>query len=251
MFPQIWAVIFLFTPTVFSELFKDPELLAGFYQGDIKAHPIRTRNGIVNQIYHWPNRTVPYMIEDDAFADSHHREILRAISIIEENSCVIFKPATEMDFPMALVITSKGLGCNTVHLGYRNKTQVVNLEIYPLGEGCFRIGSIIHELLHVLGFEHQHVSQNRDQYVSIQWENINPQYNINFVNNDNSTAWHDFDEGYDYESVMHYVPRAFSRNGQPTIVPLREGAENMGQRFYMSEKDIRKLNKMYRCPDHV
>ncbi|XP_039492532.1 seminal metalloprotease 1 [Drosophila santomea] len=251
MFPRTLAVIFLFAPTVLSELFNDPELLAGFYQGDIKAHPIRTRNGMVNKIYHWPNQTVQYIIDKNAFADSHHREILRAISIIEAKSCIIFKPATETELPKALVITSKGKGCNSVYLGYRNKKHVVNLQIFPLGEGCFRIGSIIHELLHVLGFEHQHVAQNRDKYVSIQWKNIDPQYNINFVNNDNSTVWHDFDEGYDYESVMHYVPKAFSKNGEPTIVPLKDGAANMGQRLYISEKDVRKLNKMYRCPGYV
>ncbi|EDV58035.1 seminal metalloprotease 1 [Drosophila erecta] len=250
MFARTLAVIFLFAPTVFNELLNDPELLAGFYQGDIKAYPFRSRNGIVNQIYHWPNRTVQYMIETNEFDDSHHQEILRAISIIEANSCVIFQPATETDFPR-LVITSKGIGCNSAFLGYRNKTQLVNLQIFPLGVGCFRIGSIIHELLHVLGFEHQHVAHNRDQYVSIQWENINPVYNINFFNNDNSTAWHDFHEGYDFESVMHYVPKAFSKNGQPTIVPLQDGPANIGQRLYMSEKDIRKLNKMYRCPGYV
>lgn len=28
-----------------------------------------------------------------------------------------------------------------------------------------------------------------------------------------------FGVGYDYSSVMHYSSRAFSKNGQPTIVP--------------------------------
>jgi len=173
------------------------------------------------------------------------------MSIIEANSCIVFKPATKKERFKAVIIKSNGMGCNSYYLGFRNRTQVVNLQTYPLGEGCFRIGSIIHELLHVLGFEHQHVAQNRDEFVKIQWNNINPEYNINFLNTDTTTQWHDFGEEYDYESLMHYLPTAFTKNGQPTIVALKEGAVNMGQRHYLSEKDIRKLNKMYKCPGYA
>ncbi|XP_017067080.2 seminal metalloprotease 1 [Drosophila eugracilis] len=251
MYSLTCTLLLLFARQVFNKPLEDPELRQDYYQGDILYQPVRTRNGIVNKILHWPNGTVPYIIEKNAFDDSHHREILRAISIIEENSCVVFAPVTEEEHSNAVVIRSNGFGCNSAYLGYRQIQQIVNLQIFPIGMGCFRIGSIIHELLHILGFEHQHVANNRDEYISIQWDNIQPKFNINFVNTDNSTLWHDFGEGYDYESVMHYVPKAFSKNGQPTIIPLRDGAENMGQRLYMSEKDIRKLNKMYNCPGYV
>ncbi|XP_017002840.2 seminal metalloprotease 1 [Drosophila takahashii] len=251
MFSLALALIFLFDREVFGKPATDPELQSEYFQGDIIGVPFRSRNGISNAIFHWPNGIVQYVIEDNDFGEAHRREILRAISIIEAKSCVVFKPATAEERSKALVITSKGAGCNSVYLGFRNRVQIVNLQIYPLGEGCFRIGSIIHELLHVLGFEHQHVASNRNEYVRIKWENINPEYKINFVNEDKSTSWHDFGEGYDYESVMHYIPKAFSKNGLPTIEPLKEGATNMGQRLYMSEKDIRKLNKMYKCPGYV
>ncbi|KAH8352284.1 hypothetical protein KR084_003148 [Drosophila pseudotakahashii] len=269
MFPLALALIFLFDRQVFSKPATDPELVLEYFQGDIIGERFRSRNGISNAILHWPKGIVQYIIEKKGFGmydmdiciyssadqniegDAHYREILRAISIIEEKSCVVFKPATGKERSKALVITSRGTGCNSVYLGFRNRVQVVNLQVYPLGEGCFRIGSIIHELLHVLGFEHQHVASNRDEYVRIKWENINPEYKVNFVNDDNSTSWHDFGEGYDYESLMHYIPKAFSKNGLPTIEPLKGGATNMGQRLYMSEKDIRKLNKMYKCPGYV
>ncbi|XP_016961768.1 seminal metalloprotease 1 [Drosophila biarmipes] len=247
MLPLVFALVLLSDKMVFSKPFMDPELLPQYFQGDIIGEPFRARNGMTNEIYHWPNGIVYYIIEKNHFADSHYREILRAISIIEANSCIVFTPATEKERFKAVIIKSNGLGCNSLYLGFRNRPSAVNLQIYPIGEGCFRIGSIIHELLHVLGFEHQHVAQSRDQYVNIQWDNISPEYNINFVNNDKTSKWDDFGEGYDYNSLMHYLPTAFSKNGQPTIVALKEGAANMGQRFYMSEKDIRKLNKMYKC----
>jgi hypothetical protein len=53
---------------------------------------------------------------------------------------------------------------------------------------------------------------------------------------------------YDYGSVMHYGPRAFSINGSDTIIPLKPLGDNiMGQRVRISDKDILRLNRMY-CP---
>ncbi|XP_017050621.2 seminal metalloprotease 1 [Drosophila ficusphila] len=250
MFKLIVALISLLAKEVSSVLLQDPELIGGYFQGDI-VEPIRSRNGIANPQRNWPNGVVYYHIEENAFGVRHYAEILRAFSIIEENSCVFFKKSTEEERKKSILITSKAVGCHAIFVGFRNNSYVVNLGHYPLGFGCFRIGSILHELLHALGFEHQHVAQDRDEYISIQWENIIPEFKINFINNDTTTKWHSFGESYDYDSVMHYVPTAFSKNGKPTIVALKDGASNMGQRWGMSAKDIRKLNKMYKCPGYV
>ena len=67
-------------------------------------------------------------------------------------------------------------------------------------------GIIQHELMHVLGFTHEHTRKDRDRYIKINYENIMPGVRRNFQI---------FPDGllcsqYDYCSVMHYPSPAFS-----------------------------------------
>uniref|UniRef100_A0A182MUK9 Peptidase M12A domain-containing protein n=1 Tax=Anopheles culicifacies TaxID=139723 RepID=A0A182MUK9_9DIPT len=60
----------------------------------------------------------------------------------------------------------------------------------------------------------------------------------------NSNTVEDFGIPYDYDSVMHYGPTAFSYNGQATIIPKQSGV-TIGQRVGLSYKDIKRLNFFY------
>lgn len=60
--------------------------------------------------------------------------------------------------------------------------QNVNLRANRIGYGCFRLGSIMHELMHALGFYHMQSSSVRDKYVKIAWPNIK-KGNVQFLKN--------------------------------------------------------------------
>ena len=48
-----------------------------------------------------------------------------------------------------------------------------------LNEGC-KIYSIVHEFLHALGFLHMHSAAERDDFVTIMWDNIREGRDKNF-----------------------------------------------------------------------
>lgn len=43
-----------------------------------------------------------------------------------------------------------------------------------LGYDCMSLGDIVHEVMHILGFSHEHTRSDRDQHISILWDNIKP-----------------------------------------------------------------------------
>lgn len=47
-----------------------------------------------------------------------------------------------------------------------------------LADGCFRHGTIMHELLHAWGYHHEHKRADRDEYVFINYDNIEPGHKL-------------------------------------------------------------------------
>ena len=101
-----------------------------------------------------------------------------------------------------------------------------------------------------LGFFHEHTRTDRDNYVTINWDNIKKaseadgrSWEHNFYKCDQRGCG-DLKVGYDYDSIMHY---GRTLKGYDAIVP-KNGA-SIGQRRYLSAKDLVGINEHYECPE--
>ncbi|XP_055599259.1 zinc metalloproteinase nas-4-like [Uranotaenia lowii] len=225
------------------------EELSGQIEGDMiltveQYRDMYRRNGLVEERYRWPDNVVHYEIEEEYFNADQIEHILTGMRQIELVSCVKFRrraPGQE-DY---IRIHGSGSGCSAT-VGHVGGQQNINLQPAAVNSGCFRLGTIVHELIHGIGFRHMQSAHDRDEWVQIVWDNIQPGRENNFRLYGPEVVSH-FGTDYDYGSVMHYSSTAFSINGEKTIVPLRETDKVMGQRNGMSEIDIVKINRMYKC----
>ncbi|KAI8429768.1 hypothetical protein MSG28_000310 [Choristoneura fumiferana] len=201
-----------------------------------------SRNGLKDSTKRWPNNEVIFYIQKEHFTGDQVQAILAGIEDLAQASCVKFRPYRKGDRD-AVVVQGSRRGCFS-QVGYQGGYQVLNLSgRHPVGRGCFRHGTVVHEFLHTLGFYHMQSSPDRDDYIDVVWENIVQPARHNFRKY-NLFSVSDFGVGYDYDSVLHYSRKAFSSNGGDTLVPKKSGAD-IGQRIGLSDKDTAKLNKMY------
>jgi len=104
--------------------------------------------------------------------------------------------------------------------------------------------AMVHELMHVLGFWHEHQRPDRDTYVAVQWANIANEDRYLF---DIAPTGNRLQTPYDFGSVMHFGATESSTNGQPTILVNAAYAPQptMGQRSALSTGDLDGLRRTY------
>ena len=98
---------------------------------------------------------------------------------------------------------------------YCIKTKIIGKKfIHFLGARCYSKKTIQHEFIHALGFNHEQNRPDRNDYVTINWNNIIQGLKSNFMRQKTSLT---FNVPYDGKSIMHYKAKDFSKNNLYTI----------------------------------
>ncbi|KAI3410061.1 Astacin (Peptidase M12A) [Globodera pallida] len=196
------------------------------------------RNSIRQPYRRWPHNEIPYALSSQ-YGSYSRSVIAKAISEYHSKTCVRFVPRDARKH-MDYVWIHPDDGCYSL-VGRTGGRQPLSLD-----SGCIQVGTIVHELMHAVGFFHEQSRYDRDGYIQILWSNVLRGADDQFEKYSFNTI-DQLGEPYDFGSIMHYGPYAFSTNGKRTIVPRRAGAQRMGQRISFSETDLRKINKLYQC----
>ncbi|KAI5618565.1 nephrosin isoform 2 precursor [Silurus asotus] len=206
--------------------------------GDIMVYTgLQNADPCTSQGCRWPRSqdgkvNVPYVISRQ-YSPSEIDVIQKVLDSFKKLTCINFVPRRNEEHYINIFSDE---GCYS-SVGRRNGKQDLSLQ----RDGCIYIHTIQHELLHALGFHHEQSRSDRDNHVRILLQNVFDDDAHNFdiepTNNLNTP--------YDYNSVMHYDRCAFSKNGQPTIIPIPNNNVPIGRATEMSPNDILRVKRLY------
>ncbi|MBN3272215.1 HCE1 enzyme, partial [Polyodon spathula] len=213
--------------------------------GDIAVDPLGSTNAdpCTARSCKWPSSSdgnvyIPFKLSS-AFSAREKAVIMKALSAFDQSTCIRFRQhSKELDY---LFVQSLS-GCYS-YIGRQGGQQPLSLK----RNGCVYHQIVQHEFIHALGFNHEQTRSDRDNHVTIQYQNIQRgmEYNFNRVNTNNLGT------PYDYDSVMHYGRYAFSSNGRPTIVPKPNPNVSIGRATQFSQTDIERINRLYNCKKYL
>ncbi|MEQ2244754.1 hypothetical protein ILYODFUR_020436, partial [Ilyodon furcidens] len=187
----------------------------------------------------WPKSgrfvSVPYDIST-AYCKKERKFIVKVLKSFRRCTCIRFVPRRPCD--RDYIHFFSGDGCWS-YIGRQKGGQKISLQ----RKGCLSRSTIQHEVLHALGFNHEQVRSDRDKYVRILYENIEPGLEYNFQKKETNNLG----TPYDFRSVMEYSNHAFSKNGKPTIVAKCNPKLKFGHAKQMSVNDIIRIKKLYKC----
>lgn len=228
--------------SVFDRRFVDTRE-EGDVDGDL-GQSRQKRNANRNRMVLWQNKIVPYEF-DPGLPVEYQSTVLEAIEEYHKYTCLKFVMRTKE--PNWLLFVHKK-GCWS-SVGKKYWRDDYGQEV-SLGNSCNHKGTIMHEIMHAIGFWHEQSRPDRNLYVEVLWENIPPGEAHNFNKYDRGKI-DTLQVPYDYDSIMHYGTDSFSKNGKPTLRSIKDPARALGQRNGFTQIDIQEINSLYECNNAV
>ncbi len=202
-------------------------------EGDILVEPALEKDmkGTARRTGRWDKGIVPFVVDDsipnpsriaDAAAYLNAHTSIRLVARTNEASYVYFK-------------NNGTAGCSSF-VGRQGGKQIINVP-----DWCGS-GSLVHEVLHALGFYHEQSRPDRHKSIKVKWSNIQLSAWFNFFVAPFAKKYGEFD----FNSIMLYPSyNGFAKDPNKPTMTKRDGSTFEGQRNGLSEGDFAALAQMY------
>ncbi|ULU08838.1 hypothetical protein L3Y34_019809 [Caenorhabditis briggsae] len=210
-------------------------------QGDIAVVQTRSRRAVIKQKHKKWKLPMPYSF-DWNFPRRSRQRVLEAMRFWSEKTCVTFQ---ENRYVYPHVRIFEGNGC----WSFVGKQQSLREQSLSLESSCTDHTFVVaHEIAHTLGFFHEHARIDRDQFISIDYSNVNPNLTFAFAKESEKQLDHQ-SAPYEYGSVMHYSVDQFAVNTNRPVIYARDQkyAQAMGNRMRATFQDVSRMNVLYNC----
>ena len=185
---------------VIDDMLLYPEQLEDVARNRAQAHPVnyQLRDGT------WDAGVIPYQLAD-GFTDAERTRILASLDRWMSIAPIVFVPRTTQSGYLNVTrdpaTGSQASACFS-GVGQPRRGAVVRTN---LGPNCTGNHTISHEFGHALGLWHEHQRSDRDQYITIDLDNVveTARGNFNLLNIPLVGE-------YDFGSIMHYGRSEFA-----------------------------------------
>jgi len=189
---------------------------------------------------------IPYRFADPVLA----AVVEPAIADLAQKTVLTFVPhTTESDYiEFAQIPGTTSISHGVGNGGGRHLLEIGDAVTVIPG----RFGSVQHEILHALGFGHEQQRKDRDDYIELHPECIEPTSLSQYTSKFNTVPF----GTYDFESVMHYRSTEFATSNQCPTFTVKAGrnatvnvpncaAHSIGQGCGISPGDADAINYFY------
>ncbi|KAJ0161482.1 Astacin-like metalloprotease toxin 1 [Colletotrichum tanaceti] len=227
-------------------------------RSETEGMPVEKR-GSMSPYQLWDKGVIPYTLEK--LPHDLSNMIRDAMHEWETGTCIRFIQKT--DQPAWITFKKYDEGCYAQRLGAISKGELqVNFdypsawrELFSLGfyKSCARPRTAVQALGHVIGLINEHQRKDRDQFVEIRTENVKEE----FLNQFDIYEEADISLPFDYNSVMMYDRRAFSKTNWKWWFIGYKGLEKTMKSKTAAKIDPRRtptlgdynaVNEAYNCP---
>ena len=160
---------------------------------------------VLKRVRPWINGVLRYQFSKNV-NNRERQEFLNYCAEMGEFADVRCLPKRQQDKDYVFIEKTNENLCGLSYLGRYGGKQ-------PLKIRCWRKRTIQHELMHAFGVAHEHKRMDRDDYISIQWDNLDDRFRSQYykVTLDQVALYLNY---YDFDSILHYDSYSGSKNGR-------------------------------------